>query len=100
MQAIEDAVKKIPALGIAMDGCVFGGFEEDFGGVRIGDWGAGGRVGGFEGEVQRGGDGGVLEVELLGTVAEMEGLACRFAPCVEVGFERDALHLERAAECT
>jgi hypothetical protein len=92
LQAIEDAVEKIPSLGVAMDGGVFRRFKEGFGGVRIGDWGAGGRVGGFEGEVERGGDGGVLEVEVLRAVAEMKGFASGFAPGVEVGFEGDSLH--------
>jgi len=48
LQAIEDAVEKIPALGVAMDGGVLGGFEEGFGGVRRREWISGGRVRGFE----------------------------------------------------
>ena len=75
-----------------MGGGLGGEVEEGFGGDGAEDRGAGGRVVcfGFEGEGL--GSGGVLEVDLVGGEAGMEGLASGLAPGFKGGLEENVSH--------
>ncbi len=109
LEAEEDAVEEVPAVGRAVDGGDLCGFEEGLRGVGCGDGEAGGAVvgfGGVEGQEECGGDGCVLEIEVFGSVALLEEGAGVGAPVVEVGLDEDVLHRcsldawgRRACEC-
>ena len=92
LQAVEDAVQEVPAVGAAVDGDDGGGFEEGLGDVRRGDGRAGGLGFGLEGQGEGGVDGGVLEVDVLREIAGVKEGAGVGAPVGEVGLDEEVAH--------
>ena len=75
-----------------MHGGDAGGFEESFGNMGVVDSRAGGQLVSREGQRERSGDGGVLEVELGRGIAGAQGIAGGGTPGFEVGFKEEVLH--------
>ncbi len=92
LEAVENPIEEVPAVGIPIGGGEDGGFEEGLRGVRAGKGSSGGGLAGIERESEGGGGCGVLEIEILGRVAGVKGLAGGFAPGFEVGLEENLSH--------